>query len=351
MKIGLVRRGFSATGGAEAYLLRLAGGLSKAGHEPVLVTTRDWPEGRWPHSGIVRVPGRTPTQFAAGVARANLGVDVTFSLDRVPGCDVFRAGDGVHAAWLQRRAAFEPAWKPLLRRFNPKHGALMALEREVFRTTRRVVANSRLVAREIRHWHGVPAENITIVQNGIGVAFSPMPREEARAKFGVTGFCAVFVGTGWERKGLRTAIEAVESVDGAVLLVAGRGRTDSYASPFARFLGPTRELGAVLSAADVFVLPTIYDPFSNACLEALAAGLPVLTTTANGCSEILSPGMHGDVFEPGDTATLTALLRAWRQRSPGASAAACRALAAEFSLERNVSATLGVLEEACGRDR
>ena len=56
---------------------------------------------------------------------------------------------------------------------------------------------------------------------------------------------------------------------------------------------------ALYAAVDVFVLPTIYDPFSNACLEALAAGLPVLTTTANGFAEILTPGVTGDTFTPG----------------------------------------------------
>ena len=75
-------------------------------------------------------------------------------------------------------------------------------------------------------------------------------------------------------------------------------------SPCARFLGAVEDLPALFSAADVFTLPTIYDPFSNACLEAIAAGLPVVTTTANGFSEILTRGVHGDVVEPGDVTAL-----------------------------------------------
>ena len=61
---------------------------------------------------------------------------MVLSLDRVPDCDVFRAGDGVHAAWLQRRSRFESAWKSRLRVFNLKHAALLALERQVFKTVR-----------------------------------------------------------------------------------------------------------------------------------------------------------------------------------------------------------------------
>ena len=219
---------------------------------------------------------------------------VVLSLDRVPGCEVFRAGDGVHAAWLERRSRFESAWKRRLRIFNLKHAALLGLERQVFESVRLVIANSRMVAEEIVHWHDFPESRIRVVHNGIG---SPIPRisrgEEARRRFEIPdqAFCVLFVGTGWERKGCDFAIEAVETLGGdALLLVAGRGNTAQYRSPRAKFLGAVEDLPALYSAADVFTLPTIYDPFSNACLEATAAGLPVVTTTANGFSEISRQG-------------------------------------------------------------
>jgi len=44
-------------------------------------------------------------------------------------------------------------------------------------------------------------------------------------------------------------------------------------------------------------LPSIYDPFSNACLEALASGLPVITTRDNGFSEIIENGVHGSIVD------------------------------------------------------
>jgi UDP-glucose:(heptosyl)LPS alpha-1,3-glucosyltransferase len=113
-------------------------------------------------------------------------------------------------------------------------------------------------------------------------------------------FCILFLGTGWERKGLSTAIKAMEMMDDALLLVAGRGPADLYSSPKARFLGPVSDLDALFASADLMTLPTWYDPFSNACLEALAAGLPVITTNANGVSEILTPGIHGEVVPPGE---------------------------------------------------
>jgi len=346
MKIGLVRRGFSATGGAEAYLLRLATGLARAGHEPVLITTGEWPVERWPNSSIIRLTGKTPRKFAAAVAEAHPAVDVTYSLERVPGCQVYRAGDGVHAAWLYRRAQFEPRWRRFLHLINPKHLSLTRLECEVYQTAQFVIANSEMVAEEIVRWQEFPRERVQVVPNGIGKSVARISRAEARQRLDVPpdAFCVLFVGTGWERKGLKFAIRAVENLGGkTLLLVAGRGPAERYKSSRAKFLGPVSDLSALFSAADVFTLPTIYDPFSNACLEALAAGLPVVTTTANGFSEIITPDVHGNIVRPGGHDALAEALAEWKDRPAAETSAACRELAANYSIERNVNATLDVL--------
>ncbi len=346
--IGLVRRGYSASGGAEAYLLRLAAGLQKRGCRTTFYTTEDWPADRWKFGEIIHLPGHGPLEFARAFKEARKPGQIVLSLDRVPGCDVYRAGDGVHAAWLARRGKFEAGWKRTLRAFNPKHFALMNLERQVYRSVRMVVANSQMVAEEIRHWHDFPEDRIRIVPNGIGGAIPTISREEARERLDVPPdvFCVLFVGTGWERKGLRFAIKAVERMKNTMLLVAGRGPAKRYRSSSAEFLGPMSDLSALFSAADVFTLPTIYDPFSNACLEALAAGLPVVTTTANGFSEIITPGVHGDVVEAGAVDALTDALEAWRGRDAVETSAACRALAANYSIDRNVAGTLDALSAA-----
>jgi UDP-glucose:(heptosyl)LPS alpha-1,3-glucosyltransferase len=110
-------------------------------------------------------------------------------------------------------------------------------------------------------------------------------------------------------------------------------------------LGIVQDLPALYTAADVFTLPTIYDPFSNACLEALAAGLPVVTTSANGFSEILTPGVHGHVVDPGDVQGLADALEFWKTRDPAKTAVDCMLLAKDYSIERNVETTLQVLRE------
>ncbi|GAB4165382.1 MAG: glycosyltransferase family 4 protein [Terrimicrobiaceae bacterium] len=349
MRIGIVRRGYSATGGAESYLLRLAGGLAAAGHQPVLIASSDWPASAWPHEEVCRLPGRTPSAFASSFARVRGEFDVTLALERVPGCDVFRAGDGVHAAWLKRRAVGEPRWKSLLRAWNPKHATLLMLERKVFASTGLVIANSRMVAREITEYFSYPKDRLKIIPNGIASSVPLIPREDARAKLGIEPgtYCGLFLGTGWDRKGLRTAVQAMDNLPGKnTLIVAGRGNAAAFAGRTTKFLGPTGDLTTIFSAADVFVLPTVYDPFSNACLEALASGLPVLTTTANGFAEAIVPGVHGDIVEPGNPAQLTEALARWQTHNHAATATACRNRAAEFSLASNVASTISVLEAA-----
>ena len=124
------------------------------------------------------------------------------------------------------------------------------------------------------------------------------------------------------------------------------GETPSnFGLPRAKFLGVVQDLPALYTAADVFTLPTIYDPFSNACLEAVAAGLPVVTTSANGFSEIITPGVHGHVVDPGDVRGLAAALEFWKARDPSKTAADCMLLAKDYSIDRNVEATLQVLHE------
>jgi UDP-glucose:(heptosyl)LPS alpha-1,3-glucosyltransferase len=175
-------------------------------------------------------------------------------------------------------------------------------------------------------------------------------RDEARRRLGLPGdrFIAAFIGTGWKRKGLRFAASALQGarLPGAVLAVAGRGPERRHRAPGVAFLGPQKDVRPLLAAADVFILPTVYDPFSNACLEALALGRPVITTAANGCAEILEEGITGSVAgEPHDVATLAAALHYWAEGGRAAEAeASCRAAAGRFTLADNVRRTMEILE-------
>jgi UDP-glucose:(heptosyl)LPS alpha-1,3-glucosyltransferase len=354
MKIGLVRRGYSRTGGAEAYLRRFAEAAAEAGHAIVLFSER-WPSEEWPFE-LVPVASNSPRSFADAMValRPRDACDFLFSLERIHTCDAYRAGDGVHAAWLERRAPFEPAWKAWFRRFNQKHREILALEKELFgpRGARAVIANSALVREEIVKHFQYPAAKIQVIHNGVPAFSAPAEaRAHTRASLRLKeDDCAIlFAGSGWSRKGLRFAIEAMNAanLDRATLFIAGRG--NPHAQPkcgHTRFLGPVTHMPALLAAADVFILPTIYDPFSNACLEALTAGLPVITTAQNGFSEIIESGVEGEVVaQPNDIPALAGAIKAWSDPTRRAAAKPrLAALAARHTITENVRQTLAAIQ-------
>lgn len=354
MKIGLVRRGYSGSGGAEAFLNRFAAALRAAGHDCVLFADRRWAP--WPHGELIPVESAAPAAFAAALERIQprSHCDFLFSLERVTRCDCYRAGDGVHRAWLERRARFEPAWKTWFRTLQPKHRQILELERRLFRpeSTPAIVANSKLVKNEIVSGFDYPPERIHVIYNGLPAAppFDPDLRTRTRNELGANEeeLVILFAGTGWERKGLRFALEgfARAELPRARMLVAGRGNPRPFShDKRVEFLGPVKDLRPFYAAADLFLLPTLYDPFSNACLEALAAGLPVITTAHNGFSEVLTPGETGEILpEPDDIEGMVHALRRWQDPSKRLGIKdRLRALGTSFSIEANLNSTLKVI--------
>jgi UDP-glucose:(heptosyl)LPS alpha-1,3-glucosyltransferase len=347
MKIALVRRGYSPSGGAERYLLRFAEALRGAGHEAALFASRDWPLEAWAGE-IVRVQGDGPREFADGLrkARPREHCDRVFSLERVWECDAYRAGDGVHRAWLERRRAFEPPWKGWWRAAQSKHAEILELESAVLGPGGApvIIANSRMVAGEIAHYFQTPPDRVRVIHNGLPASsFAADPPALERTETGLP--VVLFAGSGWERKGLRFAIAGVNRTPGATLVVAGAGKRRGLPpSPQTRFLGLVRDMRELMASADLFLLPTIYDPFSNASLEAMAAGLPVITTEANGFAEIMRPGEDGEVLaNPGDIEAIAAAITKWTSRETPATREARRKEARRHTIEENLRQTLAAL--------
>src|SRR6266705_7084630 len=153
LRLAFVRRGYSPTGGAEAYLKRLARGVIEAGHKVQLIATNEWPEEQWPLGPITRLRAESVIGFADELeqVRPQLDCDGLLSLERVWSCDVYRAGDGVHRAWLARRRKFEVPLKQFVRGASRKHRDLLQLEESLFekRKAGRVIAASQMVVDEI----------------------------------------------------------------------------------------------------------------------------------------------------------------------------------------------------------
>jgi len=353
MKIGLARRGYSATGGAEAYLKRLAAALAQRGHEPTLVCDDSWPEAEWRWGERIAVQASSPKAFSRATDALRDRWDLLFSLERIARCDVYRAGDGVHAAWLKRRAKFEPPWQSLGRLANPKHLDVLSLERKLFSTSgaKRIIANSRMVADELEHYYHVAPERIAVVYNGVPPVATVCAQERflSREELGIPheNFVVLFAGSGWERKGLDFALAAFAGLPSTItLIVAGKGKPPRNPPRNVRFLGPLRRMRLAYATADLFLLPTLYDPFSNATLEAAAHGLPVVTTAANGFHELIEEDETGHVLmRPDAVGEIRESIRFWKNM--GVCAAVRKRIAASVSqldMDANVTATLEVLE-------
>lgn len=353
MKVGLVRRGFSHSGGAERYLRRFAAALVAADHECVLFTSAEWPADQFTVGELIRVSGNSPARFADALEKRHPRdfCDLVFSLERVWRCDCYRAGDGVHAAWLDRLADYEPKWRSRWRRWRGKHRELLELERHLFSPTgaRRVIANSHMVENEITARFDYPAQKIEVIYNGVApIRTTAEMRAEKRRSLGISDEQQVvlFAGTGWQRKGLQFAIEAIKQTD-AQLIVAGRGNEKKFPrSSQVRFVGPIEELSPFYAAADLFLLPTIYDPFSNACLEAMSAGLPVVTTSSNGFSETIRTGIEGEILSRADDLPMiAAAITRFKPLAHAGSLQLNSQKAWKYSMQANLRATLAVLEE------
>jgi UDP-glucose:(heptosyl)LPS alpha-1,3-glucosyltransferase len=357
MRLALVRRRFDPCGGAELYLHRLLAALVASSLQPEVIAESwsDAPAGVRVHpapaSGDRLERWR---QFTGSVARVvdRERFDCVFSLERGIRADVYRAGDGVHAAWIANWRRWGRWWKRLTAGRGPFHRALVAADATSFDPagTRRVIVNSEMVRAEIRARYAFPNERIHLVRNGVELEpFKSGDRTRLRAQWGIPADACLllFAGSGWERKGLAWLRRAVAALprDRYCLVVAGRGRAPWSRTTNERYVGPVprSEMPHAYAAADLLAFPTLYDPSANACVEALAAGLPVITTRQNGAAELITEGLNGSVVAtPDSTHALTAAIAHWADR------AACRPVPspADLSLDRNVRETLAVLELA-----
>jgi UDP-glucose:(heptosyl)LPS alpha-1,3-glucosyltransferase len=349
VRILLIARRFVFHGGVEHATADLLQALAARGHEVHLLS----PPGQPAMPGITLRPLRLPPlsgsarllawPMAARLAMRRGTWDVVQSHERTLGQHVYRAGEGCHRGYLE-------AMGTRGRRRQVYHRLLLALERRVFTTTPQIAAISRLGAAEIARRHAVPSARLSVVYNGVDLArFHPdnrrRHRQAARLEAGVPAeaWLALFAGSGFERKGLDTALEGLAGLADRTsrLLVVGKGDVHPYRRMAARlglgdrvgWLGARPDVERWYAAADALVLPTRYEPFGNVHLEALASGLPVVTTSAAGGAEAVGD-QGGVVVAPADPTAVTVALQRLRDGDPQALTAAARAAAEPFTYER-----------------
>ena len=329
MRLAIIRQRYTPYGGAERFV---EAALEALLERSIAITlyTRSWPQTRlqliepvicnppyigrlWRDRGFARAVcekiSRTPPELVQ-------------SHERLLCCDVYRAGDGVHQVYLEERLRDAT---PLARRiieWSPYHRYVLDMERRLFASPalRAVICNSKMVREEIRERFAFAETAMHVVYNAVDSDdFSPRlneHRDVVRKTLGVPDGATVFllVGSGYVRKGVARAIAALSRVPGnAYLFIVGRDKArgrywrlahELGISERVAFLGAQEDPRPFFGAADAFVLPTSYDPCPNAVLEAMACGLPVVTSTKCGAAELILENDAGFVCPATDVDSL-----------------------------------------------
>lgn len=258
--------------------------------------------------------------------------DLVFSMERGSFCHAYRAGDGVHRRWIELRYGRSLKWC-----FNPWHWIAPRLEQKTFQQARVLIANSQMVQEDIGRFYPSLKEKVRVVYNGFDPAIYHLSQEARTSlrrslRLPETGKMLLFCGSGWERKGLRSSLQFLAKVrnlspeEPTHLVVLGKGKAERYASLIASlgleggvtFVPPQENVAPYYQAADAMILPTAYDPFSNACLEALACGCPVITTLQNGVAEKIESGRTGLILPDVSEESIRAVAEQWLRFHPDA---------------------------------
>src|SRR4051812_12695968 len=326
-----------ARGGAETYVRDLAHRLVRAGHE-VDLYANSWREGALPPEvRCIRVAARGGWRwlklldFARSSESALRGgrYDCTVGFINTWAHDVIIPQGGVLRGSLEANARrFPPGWRRGLyrvaRQANPKSLICEVIERRQYDPDRgaRVVAVSGMVQGHLERYHGVPRSRIRVIPNAIDVdrlrVSDPAAiRRDLRDRYGLADddLVALFVGHNFRLKGLGPLLLALQHRNRRDpgsrpihLIACGGGRIAPFRTLVARLgleatvrlVGFLPEVREGYWASDFFVLPTYYDPCSLVVLEALACGLPVVTTQCNGAGELITDGREGYVITTPD---------------------------------------------------
>lgn len=366
MRLAIVRQKYNPAGGAERFVSRALTALSATGSVEVSLIARRWEtlEGIRALKADPFYLGNVWRDWGFALAARRLweraGFDLVQSHERIPGCHVYRAGDGVHRHWLAlRRRTLTAAGRWALA-LNPYHAYVQWAERRMFLhpNLKRVICNSRMVQTELEQYFGLPAHKSVVIYNGVDTArFHPslraLHRQAQRQALRVPEEAAllIYVGSGFERKGVARALQALVAAPQAWLVVVGHdkhaGRYQGLAESLGvagrvRFAGAQKDVRPFYGMADAFILPTLYDPFPNVCVEALACGLPVFTTVQCGAAELIRDDENGWICDALDVTKLGTQVARWSQSRADwpRLAEAARATAEPLTLEAMAEALL-----------
>ena len=333
LKIALIRSRYTAFGGAERFVARAIDALRAQGAQITLIT-RQWERNEEMDALICNPVYLGSLWRDWGFARCvcsklnSDNFDLVQSHERISCCDVYRAGDGVHREWLSQRRRVMGMLGRLAISLNPYHHYLLAAEKKLFHSARlkAVICNSHMVKAEIQRYFNVPEAKLHVIYSGVDSSFfqpglQAIYREQIRMRYQIppTATLYLLVGSGFERKGVPLLLRAMlELPQDAHLMIVGKDKKiKSFQAraaalglaPRVHFAGGQQDVRPFYGAADVFVLPTLYDPFPNVALEAMACGLPIITSSKSGVAELIRNGENGYMCDALDLRQLVIFMR------------------------------------------
>jgi UDP-glucose:(heptosyl)LPS alpha-1,3-glucosyltransferase len=332
MKIALViLHADPARGGAERYSTDLAAALARRGHQVALISSESLKI-----RGATRAGRYLKFLDALDQHLQNNAYDIVHAMLPVRQCDIYHPHAGMAAAALEK-------WNRFL---NPRRMAMARVERQLLEGTRPpiVLSLSNYVRGAIVKYYS--SAHIETLFNAVDLErFQPEPPAHARDY--VNG---LFIGQDFERKGLMQALVAASMLKEPRLkiTVVGKRQAGFHPPPDAAaqvsFAGETSDPRAFYRDADFFVLPTRHDPCSLVVLEALAMGVPVISTRFNGATEIMTDGVHGYVLDdPDDVDALAGAMRKMMDaRRRAEMAKACLQLRPRLSFEHHLDRLLEI---------
>lgn len=329
MKLAIVRQKYRPDGGAERFVSRALSALRDKSDLDISIITRQWEAGTDSAYHVITCdpPAKNRLQrevnFAREAQRHFAAFDIVQSHERIPGCTIYRAGDGVHREWLNIRSRTLNPLQKLAQALSGFHRYQLRQEKAMFEhpALEKVICNSAMVKEEIVAHFAIDADKIHVIYNCIDTdiwnpSLVSVHRQPMRERYAIPqqATLMLFVGSGFERKGLDVAIRAIAAHPQAWLLVVGNDRKSARYKKLARtlgcesrlvFAGVQKETAPFYAMADALIQPTRYDPFPNTILEAMACGLPVLTSEKCGGKEFIDTGINGYVFDALDWASFS----------------------------------------------
>jgi UDP-glucose:(heptosyl)LPS alpha-1,3-glucosyltransferase len=326
MRIAVSFPGCYRRGGVERVVLETVNELDRLGHDVHLFAS-EWDEqALTPGVACHRVDlgdrlplarvRRFPTRCRAVIRATGLAFNAhgAFGVMSPPGGTIWVGS--VHAAWLRVSQSHRGLTGRLRQVLNPYHRVILALERQVFagRQYRKLIALTDRVKQDLIDHYATPADDIEILPNGFSQTEFNVPRrlrerESVRAELGYRPEhkVVVFVANETERKGFGPLIRSIAKLGDPLvhLLAVGRLNAGAYHAEIerlglagrVRFTGPACDVGGYYAASDVFALPTTYEAWGLVIVEAMACGLPVLTSRVAGAAETVREGATGELLD------------------------------------------------------